>query len=45
VAITGPQGPKGDPGGGGGADLTFTAPLVNTNDTITLDLTTINAAP
>jgi hypothetical protein len=45
VAITGPQGPKGDPGSGGGSALTFTAPLVNTSDTITLDLTTINAAP
>ena len=41
----GPPGPPGTPGDGGGEILTFTAPLVKTGTTVSIDLLTIPNAP
>ena len=46
ISITGPQGPQGPPGtGGGDSNLTFTAPLVENNDVVSINLNLINPTP
>ena len=42
ISITGPQGPPGPPGEDGGGTLTFTAPLVNNNDVVSVNLNLLN---